>query len=73
MFENGVEEGVGTKREEVIRGLHMRSAVFYTFHQTLLDDKVKYMRFMRHVKNMGEKRNAYNVLASKPEGKRQLA
>ena len=41
MFENGVEEGVGTKREEVISGLHMRSAVFCTFHQTLLDDKVK--------------------------------
>ena len=34
MFENGVEE-------EVISGLHMRSVVFYTFHNTLLDDKLK--------------------------------
>jgi len=31
----------GTKREEVISGLHMRSVMIYAFHQTLLNDKVK--------------------------------
>ena len=28
---------------------------------------------MGHVKNMGQKRNAYRVFAGKTEGKRQLA
>jgi hypothetical protein len=31
------------------------------------------MSFVGHVINMGEKRNAYRVLARKTEGKRQLA
>jgi hypothetical protein len=31
------------------------------------------MRFVGRVKNMGEKRNAYRVLGSKTEEKRQIA
>jgi hypothetical protein len=30
------------------------------------------MRRLEHVKRMGEKRNAYNLLVGKPEGKRTL-
>ena len=42
MLENWVlSEMFGTKREEVISGLHMRSVMIYAFHQTLLNDKVK--------------------------------
>ena len=41
-FENGVVTDMfGTKREEVISGLYMRSVMIYAFYQSLLDDKVK--------------------------------
>ena len=42
VFENGVLRKVfGTKREEVISGLHTRIVMIYTFHNTLLEDKLK--------------------------------
>jgi hypothetical protein len=34
--------------------------------------KSRRMRWVGHVANMGEKRNAYRVLNGKPEGKRPL-
>jgi hypothetical protein len=34
--------------------------------------KSREMRWARHVARMGEKRNAYRILAEKPEGKRPL-
>jgi hypothetical protein len=34
--------------------------------------KSRRIRWARHVARMGEKRNAYRILAGKPEGKRPL-
>jgi hypothetical protein len=61
----------GPKREEValrVEQLHN----LYTSPNIVKLVKVRTMAFVGHVVLMGELRNAYNILAGKPEGKRPL-
>jgi hypothetical protein len=51
----------------------MRSFVTFTLHQIMFRViKSRTMGWARHVADMGEMRNAYNILVGKPEGKRPL-
>jgi hypothetical protein len=64
----------GPKRDEVTGGWEnciMRSFVICTLVQVRII-KSRRMRLAEHVARLGEKRNAYRLLAGKPEGKRPL-
>jgi hypothetical protein len=48
------------------------STCFYSSPNIIRIIKSRRMRWAGHVARMGEKRNAYRILAGKPEGKRPL-
>jgi hypothetical protein len=50
----------------------MRVSDLYSSPSILGIIKSRRMRWARHVKRLGEKRNAYRLLVGKPEGKRPL-
>jgi hypothetical protein len=73
VFENRMLRRIfGPKRDEV-------TGEWRTLHNEELRDlyliriiKLRRMRWVGHVAQMGEKRNAYRVLVGQPEGKRPL-
>jgi hypothetical protein len=66
----------GPKRDEVTRGwrkLHNEELRdLYSSPSIIRIIKSRRMRWERHVARMEEKRNAYRLLAGKPEGKRPI-
>jgi hypothetical protein len=72
----GAEEIFGPKRDEVTREwrkLHNKELHnLYTSPNIIRMIKSRRMRWAGHVARMREKRNAYNVLVGKLEGKRPL-
>jgi hypothetical protein len=66
----------GRKKDEVTgewRKLHNEELrVLYSSPSIIRIIKLRRMRWAGHVARMGEKRNAYRLLARKPEGKRPL-
>jgi hypothetical protein len=42
----------------------------HVFHNIILNDQSRRMRWAGHVARMGETRNAYRILVGNPEGKR---
>jgi hypothetical protein len=63
----------GPKRDDVTGGwrkLHNEKLRdFYSLPSIIRIIKSRRMRWMGHVAQMGEKRNAYRLLVGKPEGK----
>jgi hypothetical protein len=77
VFENRVLKRIfGPKRDEVTaewRKLHNEELCdLYSSPSIIRMIKSRKMRLAGHVVRMGEKRNAYRLLAGKPEGKRPL-
>jgi hypothetical protein len=77
VFENRVMRRIfGLKRNEVTGGwrkLHNEELhKLYSSPSVIRMIKSRRMRWAGHVAWMGEKRNAYRILAGKPEGKRPL-
>jgi hypothetical protein len=77
VFENKVLKRIfGPKRDEVIkhwRKLHNEELRdLYSSPSIIRIIKSRKMRWTGHVPRMGEKRNAYRLLAGTPEGKRPL-
>jgi hypothetical protein len=75
VFENRVLRRIfGPKRDEVTgewRKLHNKELHdLYSTPNIIRIIKSRRMRWAGHVARMGEKRNAYRLLAGKPEGKR---
>jgi hypothetical protein len=66
----------GPKREEVTGGwrkLHNKELHnLYSSPSIIIMIKSRRMKWAGNVARMGEKRNAYRILAGKPEGKRPL-
>jgi hypothetical protein len=52
------------------RKLHYELHNLYSLPNIIKMIKSRRMRFVGHVAQMGEKRNAYGILVGKPEGKR---
>jgi hypothetical protein len=77
VFENRVLRRIfGLKRDEVKGGwrkLHNEELHdLYLSPSIIRIIKSRRMRWVRHVAQMGEKRNVYRLLVGKPEGKRSL-
>jgi hypothetical protein len=77
VFENRVLRRMfGPKRDEVTGGwrkLHNEELHnLYSSPSIIRMIKSRRMRWIGHVARMGEKRNAYRILAGNPEGKRPL-
>ncbi|KAJ4448987.1 hypothetical protein ANN_00379 [Periplaneta americana] len=77
VFENKVLRKIfGAKRDEVTgewRKLHNAELhVLYSSPDIMRTIKSRRLKWARHVACMGESRNAYRVLAGRPEGKRPL-
>jgi hypothetical protein len=77
VFENRVLRRIfGPKRDEVTgewRKLHNEALLdLYSSPSIIRIVKSRRMRWSGHVARMEEKRNAYRLLAGKPEGKRPL-
>jgi hypothetical protein len=77
VFENRVLRRIfGPKRDEVTgdwRKLHNEELHnLYSSPDIMRMIKSRRMRWAGHVARMGEKRNAYRILAGNPEGKRPL-
>jgi hypothetical protein len=77
VFENRVLRRIfGPKRDHVTgdwRKLHNEELHnLYSSPNTIGTIKSRRMRWAGHVARMGETRNAYRILAGKPEGKRPL-
>jgi hypothetical protein len=77
VFENRVLRRIfGQKRDEVTgewRKLHNEELHdLYSSPSIIRIIKARKMRWAGHVARMGEKRNAYRLLAGKPEGRRAL-
>jgi hypothetical protein len=77
VFENRMLRRIfGPKREEVAGGwrrLHSEELHnLYASQNVIGVMKSRRMRWVGHVTRMGEMRNAYNLLAGKPEDKRPL-
>jgi hypothetical protein len=77
VFENRVLRKIfGLKRGEVtgeLRKLHNEELHdLYSSPSIIRIIKAKRMRWVEHVAQMGEKRNAYRLLVGKPEGRRPL-
>jgi hypothetical protein len=77
MFENRVLRRIfGPKRDEVTgewRKLHNEELHdLYSSSSIIRIIKSSRMRWAGHVARMGEKRNAYRLMAGKPDGKRPL-
>jgi hypothetical protein len=77
LFENKVPRRIfGPKRDKVTGGwrkLHNEELHdFYSSLSIIRIIKSSWMRWNGHVARMWEKRNAYRLLAGKPEGKRPL-
>jgi hypothetical protein len=77
VFENRVLRRIfEPKRDEVTgywRNLHNEELHnLYSSPSIIRVIKRKRMKLVGHVARMGEKRNAYNILAAKPDGKRPL-
>jgi hypothetical protein len=77
LFENKVVRRIfGPKKDEVTRGWRkLRNEELRDFHSSPIIIRIiksKRMSWVGHVVQMGEKRNAYRLLAGKPDGKRPL-
>jgi hypothetical protein len=74
LFENRVLRKIfGTKTDEVTGGWEkMHSELNNLYRSLSLMTKSKRGRYSGHVKRMEEKKNAYRMLAGKPEVKSQL-
>jgi hypothetical protein len=74
VFENRVLKRIfRSKTEEVVRGWRrLHNEELHNLHASPIIIRVikaSMMRWARYVAHMGEMRNAYNILAGKPEGK----
>jgi hypothetical protein len=76
VWEQGAEEDIGPKRDEVTGGwrkLHNEELRnLYSSISIIRIIKSRRMRWAGHVARMGEKRNEYRLLVGKSEGKRPL-
>jgi hypothetical protein len=77
IFEDSVLRRIfGPKRDEVMgewrKLLNEELRDFYSLPSIIRIIKSRRMRWVGHVARMGVKRNAYRLLAGKPEGKRPL-
>jgi hypothetical protein len=76
VFENRVLRIFRPKRDEVTGGWgRLHNEEVQSLHSSLSIIgmvKSRRMRWAGHVARMGEKRNAYRILAGKPEGNRPL-
>jgi hypothetical protein len=75
VFENRVLRRIfGPKRDEVTGGwrkLH-NEELHYLYSSPSIIRIIKSMRWAGHLARMGEKRNAYQIMVGKQEGKRPL-
>jgi hypothetical protein len=77
VFKNWVLRRIfGPKREEVARGRRRphneELENLYASPYVIRAIKSRRMRWARHVEQMGERRNTYEILAGKPEGKSSI-